>query len=738
MNAQTIPQTDTGIRRRDFVKGAAGLTFAVALGGGLLRPSSQALAAETSKLNAWVSIGTDGTITILCPSAEMGQGVLTSLPLVLAEELDADWSKVKAEFAPPIPPIYGNPHPIFHGAQVTAYSTSVTGYFDSLRIAGAQARRVLIDNVAAQLKLPAAELTTDNGFVVHPKSGRRISYGDIAKFATVPAELPKITEADLKKPSQFKLIGRTDIGRVDVPTKVNGSAKYGIDVDVPGMVYASVLQAPAEGAKATVLNMDDASKMSGVAAVIPLTFGVAVIGESVVATQTARNVLKITWDMSESPARGFDSDKAKEEYARLGQDPKAPARTAYKVGEVKEILRGVKVVEASYWSEHVYHAQMEPMNAVASVAEDGKSAEIWTGTQFAALIAFIVSGILKTTPDKIVIHQQLLGGGYGRRIAPDIAIQATILSSIVKKPVKLLLTREDDIAAAHPRPMTHHVLRAGIDSNNNLIGWYHRLVAENVDSLANPPAFEATGGNDIIGWEGMDPACYKIYSVLAEGIRQNSGMRVWPWRAIGTGYNKFAAESFLDEVAAAMGKDPLALRLELTNDCPRANAVIRAVAEMSDFSRKRADRGVGIAFCDYAGTYTASTAEVSVDRQAGKIKVHNFWMAVDPGLVVQPNQVHAQLESGIVFALSAALIEELSVTDGVPQATNFNDYPVLRMADMPELHTKIVASDLPPTGIGEVGVPTVAPAIANAVAQLTGKRLRHLPMTPERVKKALG
>jgi isoquinoline 1-oxidoreductase beta subunit len=215
-------------------------------------------------------------------------------------------------------------------------------------------------------------------------------------------------------------------------------------------------------------------------------------------------------------------------------------------------------------------------------------------------------------------------------------------------------------------------------------------------------------------------------------------MRVWPWRAIGTGYNKFAAESFLDEVAAAMGKDPLALRLELTKDHPRANAVIRAAAEMSDFSRKRADRGVGIAFCDYAGTYTAGAAEVSVDRQTGKIKVHNFWMAVDPGLVVQPNNVHAQLESGIVFALSAALIEELSVTDGAPQATNFNDYPVLRMADMPELHTKIVASDLAPTGIGEVGVPTVAPAIANAVAQLTGKRLRHLPMAPERVKKALG
>jgi len=525
---------------------------------------------------------------------------------------------------------------------------------------------------------------------------------------------------------------------VDVPLKVNGSAKYGIDADVPGMVYACILEAPAEGAKASVLNSDDVSKMKGIAAVIPLPFGVAVIGNSVEATQASRRALKVTWDTAESAAKGFDSDKAKEEYARLGQDRKAPARTAYKVGEVWDVLPGTKVVEASYWSEFCYHAQMEPMNAVASVAEDGKSAEIWTGTQFGALIAFIVSGILKTTPDKIIVHQQYLGGGFGRRIAPDIAIQATILSSIVKKPVKLLLTREDDLAAAHPRPMTYHVLKAGLDGSNNVLGWYHRLVAENVSALAAPPSYEGSGGDDLIGWRGMDQACYDIPHALAEGVRANNGMRVWPWRGIGAGYNKFAAEAFLDEVAQAAGKDPLSLRLELTKIQPRANAVIKAVAEMSDFSKKRPDRGMGIAFSDYHGTYTAGVAEVSVDRKIGKITVHNYWIAVDPGIVLQPNHVHAQLESAVVFALSAALLEELAFKDGAPQASNFNDYPVLRMADVPQIHTKIVASDNPPTGIGEVGVPAVAPAIANAMAQLTGKRLRHMPMTPARVKEALG
>jgi isoquinoline 1-oxidoreductase subunit beta len=738
MTAHINRESATAMDRRGFVKSAAGLTFAFTLGGGLLGRSTQALAAaDSTTLNAWVTIGTDGTVVLLCPAAEMGQGVMTSLPLVLAEELDADWSKVKAEFAPPIPPLYGNPHPFFNGAQITAGSTAVPGYFHSLRIAGAQARRVLIDNVAEQWKVPAGELTTADGFVIHAKSKRKIGYGDVVKFATVPKEPPKIAEADLKKPSQFKLIGRADIGRVDVPLKVNGSAKYGIDADVPGMLYASVLEAPAEGAKASVANADDVGKMKGIAAVIPLPFGVAVMGTSVEATQAARDALKVTWDMAESPAKGFDSDKAMEEYAKLGQDPKAPARTAYKVGEVWDVLPGAKVVEASYQTAFCYHAQMEPMNAVAAVAEDGKSAEIWTGTQFAALIAFIVSGILKTTPDKIVVHQQYLGGGYGRRIAPDIAIQAVILSSIVKKPVKLLLTRPDDLAAARPRPMSYHVLKAGLDGRNNVLGWYHRLVSENVSALAAPPSYEASGGDDLIGWRGLDQACYDIPHALAEGVRANHGMRVWPWRGIGAGYNKFAAEAFLDEVAAAGGKDPLALRLELTRNQSRANAVIKAAAEMSDFSTKRPDHGMGIAFSDYHGTYTAGVAEVSVDRKNGKITVHNYWIAVDPGIVLQPDHVHAQLESAVVFGLSAALLEELSFKDGAAQASNFNDYPVLRMADIPPIHTKIVVTDNAPTGIGEVGVPSVAPAIANAVAQLTGKRLRHMPMTPERVKAAL-
>ena len=524
----------TTLSRRSFVGGAAGLTFAFTLGAVGRVPDALG-ATQAAKINAWVTICTDGTVTILCPAAEMGQGVMTSLPLILAEELDADWSKVKAEFAPANPKTYGNPHELFKGAQITAASVSVPGYFTPLRIAGAQARRVLIDSVTNEWKVPASELSTDKGFVVHAKSGRRISYGDVAKFTTVPAELPNITDVDLKKPAQFKLIGRKDIGRIDVPLKVNGSAKYGIDVQIPDMVYASVLEAP----------------------------------------------------------------------------------------------------------------------------------------------------------------------------------------------------------AARPRPMTHHVLKAGLDANGNLAGWYHRLVSENVDAVAAPPRFQATGGKDYIGARGLDQAFYGIRNVRAEYVRETRGMRVHAWRGIGSGYNKFAAECFVDEVANAAGKDPLALRLELTKEQPRAQAVIKAVVEMSGFKRKRPGRGMGIAFSDYHGTLSAGVAEVSFDRGTGKIKVHNYWVAVDPGLVIQPDHVHGQLESAVVYGLSAALLEELTVKGGAIQQTNFNDYPVLRMSDLPEIHTKVVTTDNPPTGMGEIGVVAVAPAIANAVFQLTGKRIRNLPMSPDRVKKAL-
>ena len=734
-----IKQNSLDVSRRGFVQGAGGLTFSFALSGALLGRPSEAYAADGAKLNAWVTIGADDSVTILCPASEMGQGVLTALPLILAEELDADWSKVKCEFAPGNPRLYGGAHKMFPGAQVTLASVSVPAYYMPLRRAGAQARKVLLEAVAAEWKVPVGELSTDKSKVVHKKSKRSISYGEVVKFAKVPAEPPKVEDAELKKQRDFKLIGKKNIGRVDVPSKVNGTARYGIDVQVPGMVYASLLHAPMDGVKVESVNADEVKKIKGVTHVLSLPFGVAVVANTVEASRAGRIALKVKWDTTEAKAAPFDSEKAKQEYAAKAKDPNAEAKEAFKVGDADKALAcAAKTLEAAYWSEHTYHAQMEPMNAVAKVSDDGTSAEIWVGTQVQPLASAVVAGVLKTTPDKIKINLQMLGGGFGRRIWPDAPVQATVIANIVKKPVKLILTREDDIAAARPRPMTHHVMKAGLDANNNLVSWHHRIVAENVDAVAAPPRFQATGGRDYIGWVGMSQDFYKIPNLKADAIREQRGMRVHAWRGIGAGYNKFVSESFLDEVAKARGVDPLEYRLELTKDHPRAQAVIRAVAEMSNYKKKRApNRALGIAFSDYHDTLTAGVAEVSVDKGTGKIKVHNFWIAVDPGLVVQPENSVAQVESAIVYGLSGALSEELSMRNGAIQQSNFNDYHVLRMSDMPELHVKIIASNNPPTGMGEVGIPTVAPAIGNAVATLTGKRLRHLPMSSDRVKKAL-
>lgn len=727
----------TTISRRGFLKTTAALTFAFTFTGRV----SQALAQSdgVARLNTWVSIAADGTISVMVPVAEMGQGAMTALPLILAEELDADWSKVTMQFAPPNPKVYGNYHSLFNGAMVTAASISTPGYWTPLRMGGAQARRVLMDNVARQWGVPREELTTEPSMVVHAKSGRRVSYGDVVKFAAVPDQPPQISEADLKKPSQFRLIGRQDIPRVDVPSKVNGSAVYGIDVRLPGMLYATVLEAPAEGAKAAKVNIEEAMKVPGVKKVIALPFGVAVLGDTVNATRKGRAALKVEWDTSGSAAKGFDSEKALHEYARHGRDPNAKATTWSEKGDAPKALAGAsRKLEAEYSSVHCYHAQMEPMNCVARVSADGQSAEVWTGTQSNALAAVVAAGVLKTTPDKIRVHQHLLGGGYGRRIWPDAVAQAVVLANITKEPVKLMLTREDDLAAARPRPMTHHILKAGLDSSGNLVAWQHRLVAENVDAVAAPPRFKATGGKDLIGWRGLEEPFYAVPNILADAVRETRGVRVHAWRGIGAGYNKFAAESFLDEIAHAMGKDPLALRLELTRDHPRVQAVIRAAAEMAQWNRARPkDRALGIAFSDYHGSFSAGVAEVSLHPKTGKIRVHDYWIVGDAGIIVQPENAHAQLEGAVVYGLSSALTEELTFKNGAVQQTNFHQYKVLRMSDMPQIHTKIIVTDNPPTGLGELGVPTVAPAIGNAVFKLTGKRLRQLPMSPARVSAVL-
>ncbi|MPY69273.1 MAG: molybdopterin-dependent oxidoreductase [Alphaproteobacteria bacterium] len=728
---ENIGSAVTGVSRRGFMLGTAGLTFAVSVGGWMTARSAEVAAASgRMEATAWVTVGVDNSITIMQPAAEMGQGVMTSLPMIVAEELDADWSKVSVAFAPPNHKVYGNPG--FGGFLVTVASRSTTGYWDTLRMAGAQARRVLLDAVAHKWDVPVAELTTGPSVVMHRKSGRKISYGEIARFASPPKELPKLTEADLKKPSEFRIIGQ-DIPRVDIPAKVNGSASFGMDVQVPGMLYASILRAPAEGNAPAKVDDAGALKVNGVRQVVKLPYGVAVLGDTVEATRTGRDALEVGWSAAKDAV--FNSEKAVADYVAKARDVSQKGVAFHAEGDAPAAnAAAARRVVREYFADYTYHAQMEPMNATAWVKDD--VVEVWAGSQtqsFSALAAAKAAGV---KPGQVRFHMQYLGGGFGRRAQVEYVVDAVLLSKAVGKPVKVIWSREDDVQFGKLRPMTAHRIEAGLDADGRLVGWHHRVVGESVLAYTSPDRLKKAKGKDTLTMAGAEVG-YGIPNSLAEHIVDGGAARLAAWRAIGAGYTKFAIEAFIDDLAREVGKDAIALRLELLEKLPRARKVIEEVVAMSDYRRKRDGTALGFAYAEVVHSYAAAVAEVSVDRGTGKIRVHNFWNAVDPGIAVQPQNIVAQAESNIVYGLGQCLKERITLDGGVIQQSNFHDYEVMRMADVPEIHTKVISTDNRPTGIGEFALPLTGGAVSNAVMALTGKRLSHMPFTPERVQVAL-
>jgi isoquinoline 1-oxidoreductase subunit beta len=726
--------TIAAVNRRNFLKTTAGLTFALTIAPDALSVVDDAFAdAPTSySPSVWLTIAPDGTITIVSPAAEMGQGSFTTLPLIIAEELDADWAKVKPVFPSEWDDKkFGNPG--YNYTFQTSASASVTGYFTSLRTAGAQARRVLLDAAAAKWAVPVGELSTEPSVVVHKASGRRIGYGEIAAFATMPAVLPKIAEADLKPAAGFRLIGK-DIARVDVPLKTRGAAQYGMDVEVPGMVYAAVLQSPYAGG--APLDVDDsrARKVAGVTDIVKLPEGVGVIGTTVEGTQRAKGLLKVTW--GDATGAHLDSEQALNDLAAIGRDKSRDGVPYENTGDAKAAMATAKrVFRGEYRTRYVYHAQMEPMNATASVSADGKSAELWVGTQAATSLLNGVARILQTDRAKLVLHQQFLGGGFGRRGNHEAMFDAVRLSQAVKKPVKLVWTREDDIRGGKFRPATAHHIEAGFDDNGKLIAWHHRVVAESVVAYVSG---DAKPRPDRIVMKGSPIPQYPVANKLAEHVIENKGARLSPWRGVGNGHNAFAIESFIDDMAKDFGKDPVAFRLELSEGVPRMQHLLRTVAAMSDWSRKRDGTALGVGTMVKDDTLAAGVAEVALDRKTGKIKVLNFWAALDAGIAVQPRNLAAQTEGSIVYALGSVLREKITIKDGRVLQSNYSDYEVARMSDVPHIEIKVVSTDNHPTGGGEEGVPLVACAVGNAIATLTGVRLRELPFSPERVRGALG
>jgi isoquinoline 1-oxidoreductase subunit beta len=726
------------ISRRQVMVGAAGLTFAFALPGEVAHAAAAASERTGKMFNPWLSIAPDGTITIMSAATEMGQGSMTSLPLVLAEELDADWSKVRIVPVPPIDRLYANPA---YGMIYTAGSNAVRSYFQPLRIFGAQARRVLIENAAAKLGVPADELTTEPSIVVHAKSGRRLSYGEIAAFAEIPEKAPEIKPEQLKKAGDFRLIGK-DVMRVEVPDKVNGRAQYAIDVQLPGMLYGAVLRAPVEGAAPERIDEAKARTVTGVIKVVRLPYGVGVIAETPWAAFDGKRALAggVTWTKT-AKAWGFDSDKGLAAFAAAARDLKAPSTDWFKAGDLRGALSAAaSTMDATYLSDYAYHAQMEPLNAVASVSAAGDAAEIWTGTQSPTTAQEATAKALGISRDQVKLNYFLMGGGFGRR-GPrdsDFTVDAVLLAKDTGRPVKVMWTREDDIQNGRFRPLSAHYLRAGLDGSGRLVAWHHRHVGDRVTPFFDPVRYEANKRRDGILMAGTELGGYDVPNQLVEQLYQDTGVRTAPLRGIGFVANKFATESFMDEIAIKRGVDPLQFRLAMLAKNPRAAKIVERVAQMADWRRERKGRALGLAYIDYSGTQVAGIAEVSLDRSSGQIAVHEFWCTLDCGIAVQPDNVVAQTESSIVYGLGIALSERITIKDGVVQQSNFYDYRVPRLSEVPAMHIEVIASDNAPTGVGQMATPLVAPAIGNAVARLANARLRHAPFTPERVKAALG
>jgi isoquinoline 1-oxidoreductase beta subunit len=725
------------LSRRQVMIGAAGLSFAFALG----RANAAVLSGERAgqTLSPWISIAPDNTVTIMSAATEMGQGSMTSLPLIIAEELDADWSRVRIVPAPPLDKIYGNPG--FAGMMYTAGSNAVTSYYMPLRTAGAQVRRVLIDNAARKWGVPVEEVMTEPNTVVHAKSGRKLSYGDIAAFAEVPTKAPEIKPDQLKKTSEFRLIGK-DVMRVELPKKVNGSAQYGIDIQVPGMLYGMLLRAPVEGSVPDKIDEAKVRAVPGVTAVVRLPHGVGVVADSAWAALSGRQILNnaVTWTRT-GVAWGFDSEQAHDEFAADAKNLRVPARDWASQGNARSAFQNASsTVEGEYRCDYAYHAQMEPLNAVAAVASDGKSVEIWAGTQSQTTATEAPAKFLGISRDQVKLHDLLMGGGFGRRGNRDVdfIMDAVMLSKEVGKPVKAMWTREDDVHNGRFRPLSAHYLRAAFDTSGKLTAWHHRLAADRITPFMDPVRFQQGGGRDGMVMAGTDVRGYDVPHQLVEQLYRDTGVRTNPLRGIGVTANKFATEAFMDEVARKRGVDPLAFRLDLLKGTPRAVKVVERVAQMADWGKKREGRALGLAYIDYSGSQVAGIAEVSLDRASGQIKVHNFWCAMDCGVAVQPDNVIAQQESSIVYGLGMTLSERISVKDGVVEQSNFYDYMLPRMSDVPEMHIELIRTDNHPTGAGQMATPLIAPTISNAIVELTGVRLRHSPFTPERVKKALG
>ncbi len=708
------------VGRREFLKTGA------AVGGGLLvswylpLPSAGAERAAAGEnqvaLNAFVRIGTDESVTVIASHSEMGQGVYTSLPMLLNEELEADWSKIRVEAAP-VDKVYN--HPIF-GMQMTGGSTTSPAEWERYRKMGALARTMLVAAAAQQWKVDAASCQVEKGVVLHRATGQRATYGSLANAA---AQLTPPAEVKLKDAKSFTLIGKPT-RRLDTPSKTNGSAQFGLDVSLPGMLTAVVARPPVFGGKVAKFDASEALKVPGVKAVEQVESGVAVIAERFWPAKVGRDKLVVEWDLG--PNAGLSTEQMTRDFAELA---KSPGVVAKKTGDPEGALKtAAKTITAEYDVPYLAHAMMEPLNCVVDLHADG--CEIWTGTQFETVDRANAAQVAGLPPEKVQIHTTLLGGGFGRRANPasDFVREAVHVAKVAKAPVKVVWTREDDLQGGWYRPMWHDRFVAGLDANGEPLAWTHTIVGQSIMQGTLFEAFGIKDGVDSTSVEGAADLLYGVPNLLVDLHSPKIGVPVQWWRSVGHSHTGFSVEAFLDEVAHAGGKDPYELRRKLLANQPRMLAVLDLAAQKANWGAKLpAGVGRGIAGHFSFDSYVAQVVEASVAKD-GAVRVHRVVCAVDCGTVINPDTVKAQMEGGIVFGLTAALKTEITLKNGRVEQTNFHDYQMLRIFESPKIEVYIVPSNANPTGVGEPGVPPVAPALANAIFAVTGKRIRRLPI----------
>ena len=709
-----------GVSRRVVLAGIAatgGLLLTVRLPGPL---RSTALAASSTDINAFVHIDTGGMVHLVMPYIEMGQGTYTSVSMLLAEELEVDLDQVRYEHAPPNDKLYANP---LLGFQATGGSTAIRAAWEPLRKAGAAARMMLVDAAAKEWGVDPKSCRAEKGEVIHGESGQTLSYGALAEKA---AALPVPAEVPLKPRNEFRLIGQP-AKRLDALAKVDGTAVFGIDVQVPGMKIATVAACPVFGGK--LKNVDDskAKAVKGVYQIVKLDNAVAVVAAHMGAAQKGLTALGIDWDEGEFATLNMNDIVGQLE--TVSQQKGAVARNT---GNFEEAIVGAKVkLDAIYQLPFLAHTTMEPVNCTVHVRKD--ACDVWVGTQVMTRAQAIAAEITGLPTDKVTVHNHLLGGGFGRRLEVDFIAQAVKIAMQVEGPVKVIWTREEDIQHDMYRPYFFDRLTAGLDESGAPVAWHHRIAGSSILARWAPPTFK--DGIDFDTIDGAAEPPYALPNILVEHVRQEPpGVPTAFWRSVGPSHNIFVVESFIDELAASAKQDPLEYRRALLRENPRALAVLERVAEKGGWGKPLPERsGRGLAVQHVFGTFMAQLAQVSVDK-AGNVLVERMVCAVDCGIVVNPDTVQAQIQSAIVYGLTAALFGEITIQNGRVEQGNFHDYRALYINETPPIDVYIIDSNESPGGMGEPGTSASPPAVTNAIFAATGVRLRKLPIDPALLK----